>query len=223
VAFFGPDGAGKSTHARLLLSFYLARGRKARKVWIRANHSLAYLLSKFLLRLGYSAPARIAHNGIRIAMESGGAFRISTFPRLRPIWPWIEFISLAPLVLAKVSLPLLFGCSVIAERYVIDSAVTIAYTVGDDRIYGTPVGRALLKLLPKDAFLIYLRADSETLRARRMDDARGIEFLEYQLQWYDYWAARLDCPTIRTDGRSIGEVQALIRDHLRGLGAGGIA
>src|SRR3990172_6121417 len=53
VSFFGPDGAGKTTHARLLAAYYEANGWRVRVAWIRANHILAFVLSRFFIKMGY--------------------------------------------------------------------------------------------------------------------------------------------------------------------------
>ena len=47
IVITGIDGSGKTTIARHLLNLLLHRGYKARIVWVKSLHTLAYLIYKF--------------------------------------------------------------------------------------------------------------------------------------------------------------------------------
>jgi len=211
VAFFGPDGAGKTTHVQLLASFYRANGWEVRKAWIRANHAMACVLSKLLVRLGYY---RVEPGPIRRINQNdpwGRAFNVSTLPSLGRLWPWIEFLSLVPLIVRRAYVPLLLDRAVIAERYVVDSVVTISYILSDDSFLRSRLCRILLRMIPEGALLIYLRADYECILTRRGEEAHGPANIEHQLREYDKLAAQLRCPVISTNDKTVDETQKAIR------------
>lgn len=54
VHFFDPDGSGKSTQVNLLVDYYLNRGIKVRKFWLRSPHTFAYLLWRFLVLIVFT-------------------------------------------------------------------------------------------------------------------------------------------------------------------------
>jgi len=211
VAFFGPDGAGKTTHVDLLLTFYREKGMKARKAWIRANHTLAFVVSRFFVRLGYY---RVAPNPMRRPLADpawGRAFVATLLPPIRRVWPLIEFMSVLPLVILRVLLPLHLGYAVVAERYVIDSVVAIAYITGDPTFPRRSLGRALLRLIPRNSVMIYLRASYATILERRKENAHGPEFITFQLAMYDEFAKNLGSPIIDTSLWPVEQTQQILR------------
>ncbi|MFQ5888111.1 MAG: hypothetical protein ACE5HY_05390, partial [Candidatus Hydrothermarchaeales archaeon] len=124
MIFFGADGTGKSTQAEILLKEFKGRGVKSRKAWIRARHSLAYIISQILLKLGYKS--------ILVAGESSNDKILD--PRLLPakwLWSLIEFISVIPWMITRVYIPSLLGYHIVAERYVIDTIVYNQFFIGD--------------------------------------------------------------------------------------------
>ena len=178
--------------------------------WIRANHILAFVLSRFFIKMGYyriePGPPR------KVVVDGGRAFHVATLPSTERVSPWIEVLSLVPIVLGRVFIPLLLGYAVIAERYVIDSVVTIAYTLGNNDFLHSTLCRVLLRMIPDDALLIYLRAEYSKILDRRGEDGRGPAFIEHQVREYDRVAAAMQCPVISTDNRSISDSQRLLRE-----------
>jgi len=138
-------------------------------------------------------------------------FRAATIPPLRALWAWIEFLSVLPLVLVRVYLPLMLGYVVIAERYVFDSVVAISYILGDNGFTHSWRARTLLRMIPKDALLVYLRSDYQCILLRRGRLAESPRFIEHQIRQYDALAAAFGCPVISTGNRSVQETQALVR------------
>jgi len=130
------------------------------------------------------------------------------------VWPYLEFASLLPLVLRRVFLPLSLGYSVVAERYVVDSVVTIAYIVGDPTFVESKLARIMLRLIPPGTVLVYLRADYATILRRRREDAHGPDFIGFQVAKYDELAGRVGCSIIETQSRTIQETQKALREIL---------
>lgn len=219
ISFFGPDGAGKTTHTHLLVNQIRSRGVKVRKIWIRSPHTLAFLLSMFFLKIGFY---RVSSNSIEISDEIPVAnIKLENRPN-RPPWdtrfnkwrdtfsdnegniivreripavnitPWlkrfwcvIEVASVLPLILFHVYFPLLLGYTLVAERYVIDSIVTIAYFINDFNFLNGLGARLLLQFIPKDAVFIHLDSDYATLIKRRGHNVEVKNFIDFQRAAYE--------------------------------------
>ncbi len=177
-------------------------------VWIKSYHTLAYVISKIYARL---SPSCVTLNPsgtiIRVNALSGNSIS-------RWIWAWIEFISLLPWVLLKVHLPLLLGRIVIAERYLIDSITSIAYTLNDPDFASSLVARLMLRLIPKNPILIYLNLNYRDVKNRRGDMADAEDFIEFQKSMYDKLSRYLRATNIDTTLRGVEETALIIRNLL---------
>jgi len=131
ISICGPDGVGKTTQIRLLhsiLSIY--EKYEIRYLWIRAHHTLAYLILKLLYILG-----------CRWVLLEFLDFKDSLS---RKIWLYIEFVGivfkLIVLEMRKLICKLKSRinrkiCIYLAERYLVDSIVTIlVYFVKDFKL-----------------------------------------------------------------------------------------
>jgi len=196
VIFFGADGVGKTTQARRLSELYMKKGYRVKKCWLRARHSLSYLVSQILLKLGY---LEVVRQGTREVLDS------RRLPGKR-LWSFLEFISVLPWILTRMNLPLLLGYVVIADRYVVDTAVYNRYYIGEEfRIYE----RMLLRMKPKNALLIHLDADKDNLMERRRGDWPE-DFIDYELGKYRTLASELQAISINTSHRDMEEVGRII-------------
>jgi thymidylate kinase len=205
ISIFGPDGSGKSTQARLLAAYLASRGFKVKVVWIKSFHTLAYVLSRLYQKLSpRSVELNMYGHIIRIKPLCQGKLR-------RPIWAWIEFISIAPKIFIEVYLPSLVGKTIIAERYLIDSMVSIAYAIDDDKIDSKLITRIFLHLIPKNSVLIHLDSDYETVRKRRQNLTDPEEFFRFQRRLYDRLSARLGATRINTCEHDIEKTARKIR------------
>lgn len=193
VIFFGSDGTGKTTQAKLLTKRFNEEGYKVSRAWIRGRHSLAFLISQLLLKLGYK--------GYFIAPYAPGGKILDsrTLPGKR-IWSLIEFVSVVPLIIRRVYLPLMLGRSVIAERYVIDTIVYDNYYIGSAF---HSYARILSHMIPKDSLLVHLDARESDAMSRRLDDLVSRRFIEYQLESYRTMASRLQALSINTSVEGI--------------------
>ena len=53
IEISGADGSGKTTLANYLVNKYKSEGYKSNYVWIKSQHTFAFILSKVLMRLGW--------------------------------------------------------------------------------------------------------------------------------------------------------------------------
>jgi thymidylate kinase len=228
VAFFGPDGAGKSTQAQLLIDYLRSKGFKVRKAWVRSTHTLAFLLwllfRKFNLLRGEGNTAKltpIKPNVSYIYENSYGAVNpITTSPPVingpisRFLWSSIEVISLLPVVLLQVYLPLWLGYIVVAERYLVDSIASIAYFLNDERFTNSLYAKLLLKLIPKDTIFFFLDANYETIVKRRGCLAGPAKYTHFHRRIYSKIAPIVNAVYINTSRLSIEQASDMILQYL---------
>jgi thymidylate kinase len=205
IIIFGPDGSGKSTQARLLAAYLMTCGFKVRIVWIKSFHTLAYLLSRLYQKL---SPRSVELNAyghiIRIKPLCHGKLR-------RSLWAWIEFFSIIPKNFIEVYIPSLIGETIITERYLIDSIVSIAYAIDDNRFDLSLIARLLLHLIPKNSIFIHLDSDYETIKKRRQNLTDSVDFLRFQRRMYFRLSVRLGATKINTCEQNIEETNREIR------------
>jgi thymidylate kinase len=211
ISIFGPDGSGKSTQARLLAAYLASRGFKVKVVWIKSFHTLAYLLSRLYQKLSpRSVELNVYGHIIRIKPLCHGKLR-------RQVWAWIEFISIIPKIFIEVYFPSLAGRAIITDRYLVDSAVSIAYTLNDDKFHTRLVAKLLLRLIPRGSMLIHLDSDYETVRRRR-DLVDPEAFFVFQRRAYERLSARLGATRINTSEKGIEktarEIRKLVLAHI---------
>lgn len=221
VALFGPDGAGKSTQARLLTTYLGFRGNRVKMAWVRSLHTFSFIVWNIFRKAG------LCYNRSTIPMpsisrpavsylleESYGAISpISMMPPVlkgkisRSIWSLIEFVSVVPILLLQVYLPLLLGYYIVAERYVVDSVVTIAYFLNDPNFAESFLARVLLVLVPKDTVFVYIDANYETILERRRNLAGPLEYTEFHRQLYRKLTPIIGAIYIDTSSQDVLETQ----------------
>ena len=200
VIFFGSDGTGKSTHAQLVIEELRRDGYKARRAWIRGRHSLAFLVSQVLLGLGYkySLPQVGARGG-----------KVLDSRKLRAKWAWslLEFVSVVPLLIRRVYIPLRLGYCVVSERSVVDTAVYNGYFIGSPFDRYT---RVLMHMIPRNSLIVHFDAEMSDVTKRRTGDILSEDFIDYQLKSYRVFARQLHAFSVNTSEESIDEVNTKI-------------
>jgi energy-coupling factor transporter ATP-binding protein EcfA2 len=206
IAFFGPDGSGKSTQATLLIEYLRSRKIKVKKVWIRSPHTLAYLLSRFLVKVGYYR-SDLTPYGLQqktLSLPNNVGFKY--------LWYLIELASIGPLILFKVYIPMSLGYTVIAERYVVDTIVNIAYYANDLKFLGSHIAKLFLRLIPRDACLIHLDSDYLTIQSRRGRAVDSSSFIEFERLAYDSLKNLVSAETIFTSCLDIAQTSKKIKN-----------
>ncbi len=198
VAFFGPDGAGKSTQAKLLVDYLRSNDFAVKQAWVRSVHSFAFFMWVLFRRLNLlhqrsSIPFQgIAKPAISYLREDsyGAVSPISMNPPIlkgrisRFIWSTMEIISIIPVIILQVYIPLLKGRYVVAERYVVDSVTTIAYFVGNPHFVRGSFAKLLLAFIPKGTVFVYIDADYDAIVERRGNVAGPYEYTEFHRRLY---------------------------------------
>lgn len=228
LAFFGPDGAGKSTQAGLMVDYLESKGLKVKRAWVRSVHTFAFLLWNVFMKLnlcrgptGEPVRTRIGFAVSYLIEKPYGAVSPITMappplagPISRFIWSVVEVISIIPVVLIQVYIPLLLGDFVVAERYVVDSIASIAYFLDDELFVNSWFARMLLSLVPSGSVFIFIDADYQTILSRRRELAGPREYTEFHRRLYTILAARVGAFRVDTQKASVPEAHQNILSYI---------
>jgi DNA polymerase III delta prime subunit len=207
ILFTGPDGAGKTTMALMLKKYLEEKGSKVKVVRIRGTHTLAYIIMLFLRDILNLRGMDLHYYNVRIPRK------------LVPLWIYIEFISLIPLILGYYYI-LRVKYFVISERSIMDALVWLISGIEGGfsslKFSGIKLYLALIGKHSKGT--IYMTADLRTLRNRKPDE----EFLLYaMLPYYNALAKVFQLKTINTalssTIASFKILLGLLKNHYRGL------
>jgi thymidylate kinase len=205
VHFFGPDGAGKTTQVAKLAAYVEKQGVKVHKTWVRSPHSLAFVATMLLYRLGLRERFYNPSGHMIVARPRVDQNRVSKF-----LWVVLEVISVMPVVLREATIPAVRGRALIAERYLLDSVATIGFFLHDESFVDSWAARFLYRLIPRDTLLVYLDADYPSILERRGEIAEPEEFIAFQRRVYGILAARMRALVIYTPDHTIEETHAII-------------
>jgi energy-coupling factor transporter ATP-binding protein EcfA2 len=204
IAFFGPDGSGKSTYAELLANHLQSHGMKVRKVWMRSPHTFAFLLSRFLVKIGF----------YRLVLNPFGEGKkipaVHVNRKFRLFWSITELVSVIPVVILRVYIPLLLGYVVVAERCIVDTIVNIAYYTNDASFLQSRTVRLLLNLFPRKALLIHLDSDYLTLMKRRGRTVEAYSLINFQRNCYRAIEKLLNAAYVNTSNHDVNQTSKLI-------------
>ncbi len=158
--FFGPDGAGKTTQANMIIDYYKLKGLKVKHYWIRSPHTVAYFLSKLLVSIGFYREIKNDYNEVvKKPLVQSSRF-------LKTVWFCIEFAGVLPLIL-KADIYLLKGYTLVADRYLIDTITSVAYLFDDPTFSASYFSKILFGFIPRNAVFIFLDTDADTIMQRR--------------------------------------------------------
>lgn len=208
ISIFGPDGVGKTTHADMLARELFKRGYKVRRVWVKNNHTVAYLIIVLLKHISKRSVIMLSSNSIltNILARSG---KMS-----KTLWLWIDSISVLVKLLFSVYILKLFGFIIVADRYLPDTITAMVLTVWDLKALETLPIKLLLSRIKKDkAVLIMLDCDYETIKGRRGTLLEPKQYIFAQKILYKVIAKVFGAPIIRTD-RNVAETHREILNIL---------
>lgn len=207
IVFFGPDGAGKTTHARHVIRDLRFHKRRTKWAWLRGRHSLAFFLAEFFTKHGYFT-LLTAPNGVSFKV-----FDPKLFPNFQRFWEVVEFVSVLPWIILRVHLPRILGYTVVAERYVVDTVVYLSYWLGRDFLQHFTT-KILLSFIPKDSLLFHMDAQTQLLLERARNDTVTTDYIEFQREVYCILAKTLSATTIDTSKYTVSEAIQIIHERL---------
>ena len=236
IAFFGPDGAGKTTQATLLVDFLESEGYRVKKAWVRSTHTVAFLLWMIFYKLnlcedrsGFLSQMRTGF-AVSYLNESdyGAVSPITMSPPVlkgrfsKLVWSLVEILGILPVVVLQVYAPLLTGRIIVAERFLADSVASIAYFLGDVDFDRTWQASLLIKLIPRDTTFIFVDADYDTIKKRRSNVAGPRDYTEFHRRLYFKLASRLHAVRIDMSANSIEKghdmiLKAVLREEIRSV------
>lgn len=154
ISFDGIDGSGKTALAEILARAFDDAAVRRRIVWIRGGSTrilrpARWIGKRILGRAGAAAS---------VSPEAKEADRAVLFRHrsARAIWPWMIFFEGVFSNIFRVGLPLLGGCVVIADRYVLSTLIEAGARLDKPSIARTLPARLLKRLSPKPRFSFWL-------------------------------------------------------------------
>lgn len=153
VYIYGPDGAGKTTHARIAFHTLKKLGVPVVYCNLKFHHMLSYPVLRLLLRPGCSEWYRGFPEPIR--------------GKLRTPLTLLESLSILVAIFFRVVVFWIFGYVLVCERYVIDSLVTLSAFLGNKNILKGWFARAILRTIPQSSLLVQVDATINTLLERK--------------------------------------------------------
>jgi hypothetical protein len=119
-----------------------------------------------------------------LGLDNVYEFRKKQYSRRRSfriLWYFIEFISI---------LPLSRGQIVIAEWFVIDRVVALAFATSNELLINGNFAKTIFNFILKASLLIYIGADYDAILSRgRVDES--IDFIHFQRKFYSELARKL--------------------------------
>lgn len=191
IVITGIDGSGKTIIANLLVKHLRSKGCKTKYVWIKSLHTLAYLISRIFKSQGWH---RLVKNPNKIVVSR---FELPRSKSAEKIWPTIEFISVLPWIILRVNLAI-FLVLRLSQTYIIDTIVPIAMRTRNSSFVGSFLGKLLLRMIPKEAIIIYLDVDLHTLSKRRPNIEYTTDEILSQIALYRLLAEKMRAYVIDT-------------------------
>ena len=134
----------------------------------------------------------------------------------RRIWPLIEFISVLPLVILKIKLPLLLGYTVVSDRCTVDTTVSVALATRQMNFANSFLGSLLLRMVPKERVIIFLDADASIVLERKPDVINSFDEISSMIGLYRMIAKKTTVHSINPAFETIGQIRNEVSDLIFG-------
>ena len=156
--FSGLDGAGKSTQIDVLLAELNARRARVRRVWARGGYTPLFDLLKAVAR-------RLNPRSLPAPGRSAERTKKFSSPKVRRIWLAVAMLDLFLYYGIWVRALRWAGFTVVADRWVEDTALDFLLNFPEEDTDGWLLWRALRRVLPTpDVHFVFVIPVAESLR-----------------------------------------------------------
>lgn len=208
ILISGIDGSGKTTLTKQIAMDLQSHGCKHKLVWIKAEHTFAFLISRILTAVGWRRSIANPNGVIITRLELPDNWFT------RRIWPLIEFISVIPNIIFKVKIPLLLGNWVLLDRFTVDTIVSVSLKVKKSHFEKSFLAELLLSMIPKNCVFFHLDIDLATMLKRRPDIELSLGEVKSALKLHITLSRRMNAITLKTGVMTIEESRKKILDVL---------
>ncbi len=212
ICFIGIDGSGKSTISREVYNFFLAKGSKTKYVYGR----VVPFFSGVLIWAGRLFILKRKKEDLYLDYEnyvSQKKMKLKSNYLLSRIYMYALLLDQVLQTITKISIPLLFGKTVICDRYVYDTVITdiaIDFNLSNDEII--ELINKIFCIVPKPDIVFYIDVPEE-VAYRRKNDVAHISYLAERRKCYKRIAERYSLITLN-GAKSINDIFEKIISYL---------
>jgi thymidylate kinase len=197
----GPDGAGKTTHARAIVGALQTCAVQTDYVWSRGGSTgLVKLAGRLRRRHPSESRDTLGRRRQRLAHRA-----------TRLLWSWLVAADQVATFTFRARLPALLGRVVVLDRYAYDAAVEMHLSLPPDARWSQLAIRVMLGVVPIPQLGYLLEVPDDVARARNPDEVWQPE-IEEQRGQYLALARRFDLRVHSTDGSFAETNDRLIRE-----------
>jgi len=193
ICFIGLDGSGKSTISESLQKYFISKGIKTKKVWVKIGVPLINIPKIVYKIVAFFSKSNKSKNTI-----SYSPFKIPANPFIKNIYlvyilfdHWLQ-------ILVKVKIPLMIGYHIICDRYVYDSIVDLVINFNIRYGNAKNIVRNFIKF-PKPNYVFYLKVPPNIAFNRKNGESH-INYLLLKEEVYSIMAEDEESDIILLDG-----------------------
>jgi thymidylate kinase len=210
ITLSGPDGAGKTAHARALVDALNLCEVRSHYLWSRGGSTGLLAITRPLGRL---AGASQRAGGGDDPVERRRQRLAAAGPLARFGWSWLVALDQVTFYNLRARLPALVGRVVVCDRYAYDAAVDMDWALPADAHWSRLAIAAMLKLVPRPQLAYLLDVAAPAARQRKPEDPWHMDF-EGERQRYHALAKRLGLRVLSTEGTFAEANDVLIREAI---------
>jgi thymidylate kinase len=189
----GIDGCGKTTVVDWLAKTLRSKGYPVTVLWLRFNHVLSKPLLGLCRIMGLTT-YRI-EKGVRV-----GYHEFQDSPVISRLFIVLQYLDAALVRWFRIGPRLLRKNQIIIlDRYVYDILIDLMVDTGIDELWDRWAGRAIVRLVPKDALVLALSRDAEDLLRARPESEVDKNFSK-RLELYEQISQKYNLDPVRNSG-----------------------
>lgn len=206
IIFFGPDGSGKTTLARILAKYLLSKGVKIEYIRLKSHHLTMYLLIRLLYKIG--------------VIQSMSSPRILDFTLKKyfgnsKLFIYLELVNVVTWLIINLKIKQLFRKKIIvADRFIPDFLVSMLFMYPNPKIL--KILYRILEYFMRDSVKIFLYSNIIEALNRKKEELLSYNYMKNLLHLYVEVVSLIGVDLIiNTSKHSVYESFELIRDYLR--------